>query len=90
MGQITVFDILLRLLSAIVVGFIVGAQRARTLHPAGIRTHILVALGSPHFVPFRCSAVKRHKKRALQHSKTAVCKAPNVKFPAAHADGWCA
>ena len=46
MGQITVFDILLRLLGAIVVGFIVGAQRARTLHPAGIRTHILVALGS--------------------------------------------
>ena len=39
-------DIVLRLLGAVIVGFAVGAQRARTSHPAGIRTHILVALGS--------------------------------------------
>ena len=41
-----VVDIVLRLLGAVIVGFAVGAQRARTSHPAGIRTHILVALGS--------------------------------------------
>ena len=46
MGQITVTDILLRIFGAVLVGFLVGAQRARTSHPAGIRTHILVALGS--------------------------------------------
>lgn len=46
MGKITVVDIVLRLLGAVIVGFAVGAQRARTSHPAGIRTHILVALGS--------------------------------------------
>ena len=46
MGQITIADIVLRLLGAVAVGFFVGAQRARTSHPAGIRTHILVALGS--------------------------------------------
>ena len=46
MGKITVLDIVLRLLGAVIVGFAVGAQRARTSHPAGIRTHILVALGS--------------------------------------------
>ena len=46
MGQVTSLDIILRLLGAVVVGFAVGAQRAHTSHPAGIRTHILVALGS--------------------------------------------
>ena len=40
MGKITVVDIVLRLLGAVIVGFAVGAQRARTSHPAGIRTHI--------------------------------------------------
>lgn len=46
MGIITVLDIVLRLFGATAVGFAVGAQRARTSHPAGIRTHVLVALGS--------------------------------------------
>ncbi len=36
MGKITVVDIVLRLLGAVIVGFAVGAQRARTSHPAGI------------------------------------------------------
>ena len=34
MGKITVVDIVLRLLGAVIVGFAVGAQRARTSHPA--------------------------------------------------------
>ncbi len=46
MGKLTTLEIILRLMGAVVVGFAVGAQRARTSHPAGIRTHILVALGS--------------------------------------------
>lgn len=46
MGQITIVDIILRLLAGMGVGLAVGAQRARSSHPAGIRTHMLVALGS--------------------------------------------
>lgn len=46
--------------------------------------------GVPHFVPFRCSAAEKRKKRALQHSRTAACKAPNTVDPAADAGGWCA
>ncbi|MGL6197985.1 MAG: MgtC/SapB family protein [Lachnospiraceae bacterium] len=46
MGNITIIDIVLRLIGATVIGFAVGAQRAHASRPAGIRTHILVALGS--------------------------------------------
>lgn len=46
MGKITIIDIILRLIGAAVIGFAVGAQRAHASRPAGIRTHILVALGS--------------------------------------------
>lgn len=46
MGDVTHVAIILRLLGAVIIGFVVGAQRAHTAHPAGIRTHILVALGS--------------------------------------------
>ena len=42
--QIT--DICLRLLCAMVVGLIIGTEREYTHRPAGMRTHILVALGS--------------------------------------------
>ena len=35
MGKITVVDIVLRLLGAVIVGFAVGAQRARTSHLGG-------------------------------------------------------
>lgn len=46
MQNITVLDIILRLSAAMAVGFIVGGQRSRTSHPAGLRTHMLVALGA--------------------------------------------
>lgn len=39
-------DICLRLLCALVVGLIIGTEREYTHRPAGMRTHILVALGS--------------------------------------------
>lgn len=46
MQTITIGAIALRLLAAMAVGLIVGGQRSRTAHPAGLRTHILVALGA--------------------------------------------
>ena len=46
MGKITVVEIILRLLASAGVGFALGIQRARSSHPAGVRTHTLVAFGS--------------------------------------------
>ena len=46
MQAITTWDIIFRLLAAMAVGLIVGGQRTRTAHPAGLRTHMLVALGA--------------------------------------------
>lgn len=39
-------DILMRLLCAMVVGTVIGIEREYTHRPAGLRTHILVALGA--------------------------------------------
>lgn len=39
-------DISLRLLCAMVVGLVIGTEREYTNRPAGMRTHILVALGA--------------------------------------------
>lgn len=44
--HLTLADICLRLLCAMVVGLIIGTEREYTHRPAGMRTHILVALGS--------------------------------------------
>lgn len=46
MPEISLLDVALRILVAMLVGFVVGAQRASTDHPAGLRTHMLVALGA--------------------------------------------
>lgn len=43
------WEVLLRLVLAIVLGGIVGYQRETTERPAGFRTHVLVALGSALF-----------------------------------------
>ena len=40
------WDICLRLLCAMVVGMVIGTEREYTHRPAGMRTHILVALGA--------------------------------------------
>ena len=40
------FDLYIRLVVATVVGFFIGLERAVKNKPAGIRTHILVCLGS--------------------------------------------
>lgn len=45
-AELGILDICLRLLCAMVVGLIIGTEREYTHRPAGMRTHILVALGS--------------------------------------------
>src|SRR5262249_61555919 len=45
-----------RLLAALILGGLVGIQRERTHKPAGLRTHMLVCLGTTVFVT-SCSAV---------------------------------
>lgn len=47
---VTHLEILLRLLTAVVLGGLIGYERGRTDHPAGLRTHILVALASATFM----------------------------------------
>lgn len=44
--ELQISEIFLRLLCAMVVGLIIGTEREYTHRPAGMRTHILVALGS--------------------------------------------
>jgi putative Mg2+ transporter-C (MgtC) family protein len=42
--------IIIRLLAAMLLGAVIGFQRERTGKPAGLRTHMLVALGAALFV----------------------------------------
>ncbi len=44
--NLDITEICLRLLCAMVVGLVIGIEREYTHRPAGMRTHILVALGS--------------------------------------------
>lgn len=44
--ELSIGDICLRLLCAMVVGMVIGTEREYTNRPAGMRTHILVALGA--------------------------------------------
>lgn len=43
------FEILIRLLTSIALGALIGIERERRNRPAGLRTHILVSLGSALF-----------------------------------------
>lgn len=43
------FDLAWRLIAAAVLGAVIGIERERHEHPAGIRTHMLVAIGSAAF-----------------------------------------
>lgn len=45
-SQLSVLEILLRLLCAMAVGMVIGTEREYSNRPAGMRTHILVALGA--------------------------------------------
>lgn len=44
--QISYWDAVLRMLCAMLIGIIVGVERGRNHRPAGMRTHMLVALGA--------------------------------------------
>lgn len=44
--ELSLVEICLRFLCAMVVGLVIGTEREYTHRPAGMRTHILVALGS--------------------------------------------
>lgn len=44
--EITSIDIVLRIVSAIIIGGIIGFEREKHNRPAGLRTHILVSLGA--------------------------------------------
>src|SRR6476659_1110820 len=48
--------VVIRLLAALILGGLVGIQRERTHKPAGLRTHMLVCLGTAVFVT-ACGAV---------------------------------
>ena len=44
--ELTYIDAVLRMVFAMIIGIVVGAERGRNHRPAGMRTHMLVALGS--------------------------------------------
>ncbi len=44
--ELSYAEIVLRIILALLVGIAVGAERGRNHHPAGMRTHMLVALGA--------------------------------------------
>ena len=44
--QLDLKEICLRLLCSMIVGLVIGTEREYTHRPAGMRTHILVALGA--------------------------------------------
>ncbi len=45
-GDINIYSILIRVVLSVLIGGIIGAERATKHHVAGLRTHILVCLGS--------------------------------------------
>ena len=47
--------VIIRLVAAMVLGGIVGVQRESTRKPAGLRTHVLVSMGTAAFI-IACSA----------------------------------
>ena len=44
--EISYLDAVFRILCAMAIGIIVGVERGRSQRPAGMRTHMLVALGA--------------------------------------------
>ena len=66
--------ILIRLLVAMIVGAVVGLQRERSAKPAGIRTHMLVALGAALFVigPMEFGMIGDNLSRVIQGLITGI------------------
>ena len=44
--NIYIWDLVARIAMAVVIGFFLGLEREISHHPAGIKTHVLVCLGS--------------------------------------------
>src|SRR5215510_12437127 len=66
--------IVIRLLVAMLLGAIVGAQREQTGKPAGLRTHMLVALGAALFVlaPAEAGMTSADLSRVIQGLATGI------------------
>jgi putative Mg2+ transporter-C (MgtC) family protein len=66
--------IVIRLGVAMIVGAVVGVQRERSGKPAGIRTHMLVALGAALFVigPMEFGMVENDLSRVIQGLVTGI------------------
>lgn len=64
----------IRLLLSAILGAVVGIQREQTGKPAGLRTHMLVALGATLFVlvPVELSAGADAVSRAIQGVATGI------------------
>lgn len=46
LGEINIYSIIIRVILAVLIGGLIGAERAKKHHVAGLRTHILVCLGA--------------------------------------------
>ncbi len=66
--------IVIRLLVAMLLGAIVGVQREQTGKPAGLRTHMLVALGAALFViaPVEAGMTSADLSRVIQGLATGI------------------
>jgi putative Mg2+ transporter-C (MgtC) family protein len=66
--------ILIRLVVAMIVGAVVGVQRERSGKPAGVRTHMLVALGAALFVigPMEFGMIESDLSRVIQGLVTGI------------------
>src|SRR5262249_52481273 len=66
--------IVIRLLVAMLLGAIVGAQREHTGKPAGLRTHMLVAMGAALFVlaPVEAGMTSADLSRVVQGLATVI------------------
>ena len=66
--------IFIRLVVAMIVGAVVGVQRERSGKPAGIRTHMLVALGAALFVmgPMESGMMEADLSRVIQGLVTGI------------------
>jgi len=66
--------IFIRLVVAMIVGAIVGVQRERSGKPAGVRTHMLVALGAALFVigPLEFGMLEDDLSRVIQGLVTGI------------------
>lgn len=64
----------IRLVVAMIVGAVVGVQRERSGKPAGVRTHMLVALGAALFVigPMEFGMVENDLSRVIQGLVTGI------------------